>query len=341
MSKPPPPARKRPTILSIAEVAGVSKSVVSRALRGEPGVSERSRKAVFDAVAELGYSPNAAARSLVQQRSYNVGLLISDLSNPFFAVVLEGIDDVAAQHGYRPVITTSNRDPRSEAAALQQLLELRTDAIVLIGPRLPNDVVARATEAVPVVSLEGSVRTPRVDIVLNDDRTGARLAVEHLVSLGHERIAHIDGGAAYAAQERRAGYEETMAAFGLTPRSVSGGFTEDGGFQGVHRLFSQDRPRPTAITTSNDLAAIGALNALEKLGYDVPGDVSLVGYDNTYLAGLRHISLTTINQLGFDMGRIAMEAALRRMERPDARARRHLLPPELVVRASTGPPPAA
>ena len=173
----------------------------------------------------------------------------------------------------------------------------------------------------------------------NDDLAGAALAVAHLTSLGHERIAHIDGGRGAGAAERRRGYERAMERHGLgsQARVVPGSYTEDGGRQGVTALFTTGTP-PTAIFAANDLAAIGTLSALAERGIGVPEDVSVVGYDNTALAGVRHINLTTVDQPRPEMGRTAVALLLERLDGQREAARHVLMPPSLVVRGSTGAP---
>ena len=328
-----------PTILDVAGRAGVSKSVVSRVLRGAGTVSRESRDAVLVAAEQLGYRPNAVARSLVQRRSFNVGVLVSDLHNPFFAEIIDGIESAAAACGYRMLITTGNRDRDAEAQALETLLELRADGVILLSPRLLRSVVAGAGQTVPVVVVANLMRVPGVDVVVNDDVRGAELAVEHLAGLGHSRIAMVDGGDGAGATERRRGYELAMRRLGLGEliHVASGDYTEEGGYSGAQRLLRLDPP-PTAIFASNDLAAVGALNAVEEAGLAVPRDVSLVGYDNTALASLRHISLTTINQPRRQIGEMAMRAILRRIDRNQARAKRSVVEPRLVARDTTAPP---
>ena len=324
------------TIIDIADKAGVSKSVVSRVMRGEAAVSKASREAVVAAAEELGYRANAVARSLVQRRSYNVGVMVSDLHNIFFAEVLDGLYAAAAERGYRTLITTGNRDPLAEERALDQLLELRADGIVLAGARLAAEVVAAAARSVPVALVGTDLRLAEVDVVVDDDFRGAELAVEHLAGLGHREIALIDGGEGAGAAERRGGYRSAMAAAGLGPhvRIEPGDFTEGGGYNGARRLL-QGSHRPTAIFASNDQSAVGALNAINEAGLKVPGDVSLMGYDNTALAALRHISLTTIHQPRNQIGEMAMKAVVRRIEHPGSPARRHVLAPKLIVRDTT------
>src|SRR5205814_770009 len=196
-----------------------------------------------------------------------------------------------------------------------------------------------ASREVPIVLVGREARGSSVDSVTNDDHAGAEVAVEHCVSLGHRRIAHIDGGHGAGAPDRRHGYEEAMTRLGLAEMIsvVSGNFTEDGGHSGC-LLLLKESPPPTAIFAANDLAAIGALNAIEESGLKVPDDVSLVGYDNTSLAALRHISLTTIHQPRLEMGQLALSTLLERVDDGRGQPRRVVLSPSLVVRASTAPP---
>jgi DNA-binding LacI/PurR family transcriptional regulator len=340
MSRPRQVRTSRPpTIIDVAERAGVSKSVVSRVMRGERSVSPSSRAAVASAAEQLGYRANAVARSLVQRRTYNVGVLVSDLHNIFFAEVLDGLYAAAAEKGYRALITTGNRNPAAEQLALEQLLELRADGVVLAGARLGASAIAVVARSVPIALVGSDLRLPDVDVVVDDDFRGAALAVEHLVELGHRDIALIDGGKGAGAAERRAGYESAMkrARLAASVRVEPGDFTEEGGYEGARRLLRRGR-RPTAIFASNDQSAVGALNAIQEADLEVPGDISLMGYDNTALAALRHISLTTIHQPRRQIGEMAMHAVLRRIERPGAKAQRHVLAPKLVVRATTGKP---
>jgi DNA-binding LacI/PurR family transcriptional regulator len=332
----------QPTILDVAARAGVSKSLVSLVLRDAPSVSEEKRRAVLAAAAALDYRPNLVARSLVRRRSNVLGVMLSDLHNTFFADVLDGVAGRAGELGYKSLIVTGNRAPAGEAEAIETLLELRTDGLVLAAPRLERERILEAARAVPLVLISRAVSSPRVDSVTNDDQAGAALAVEHLAALGHRRIAHIDGGRGAGAQGRRQGYLHAMRRHGLAAeaRVIAGDYTEEAGAQGVEELLTS-RVRPTAIVAANDLSAIGALDSLGRQGLRVPQDVSLVGYDNTSLAGLRHIDLTTIDQPRLAMGRTAVELLLERLERRRTAPRRVVIAPSLVVRGSTAPPASA
>ncbi len=329
----------RPTIRDVAARAGVSKSLVSLVLRDAPHVSPAKRAAVQAAIAELGYRPNAVARSLVSRRTGVLGIVIADHHNPFFADVIDGVDERAAAAGYAAVIRPSGGSAAREGAAVDKFLELRVDGLVMAGSSLPANRIAAVAAIVPVVLVTRSSRSPAVDTVLNDDGHGARLAVEHLIGLGHRRIAHIDGGRAPGGPARRKSYERTMRAHRLARQmNVAGGaFTQEGGAKAIRSLLATATP-PTAVFACNDVAALGALGAMREAGLAAPRDISIVGYDNSSLAALPQSLLTTVDQPRMAMGRQAVELVL---ERLDGRTgvRRVVLEPGLIVRSTTGPPP--
>jgi DNA-binding LacI/PurR family transcriptional regulator len=328
--------RADPTIIDVARVAGVSKSLVSLVMRGSPRVSDEKREAVLSAALELGYRPNAVARSLVRKRSNLIGVMLSDLHNPFFVEVVDGIQEGALAADYQALFNTGGRDSKGEAAAIESLLQLRTDGLILASTVLPARQIRAAATATPVVMVARPSRWPEVDSVTNDDRSGARLAVDHLVELGHSAIAHIDGGKGAGSAARRAGYRDAMISHGLEPLVVHGEYTEEGGAAGVASALKL-KPRPSAIFAANDIAAIGALHGLEARGLRVPDDISLVGYDNTGLAALGHIDLTTIDQPRRMIGARAVQLLLERLDGDVDRARHVLLQPTLVVRRTTAP----
>jgi DNA-binding LacI/PurR family transcriptional regulator len=333
--------RGHATILDVAEHAGVSKSLVSLVMRGSPQVSDERRRAVLRAADALGYRPNAVARSLVRKRSAMIGVILSDLHNPFFAEVVDGIEEEALAADYHALFSTGGRRADGESVAIEKLLQLRTDGLILASIVLPAREILAAAATAPVVLVARPSRWREVDSVTNDDRAGAKLAVEHLVALGHRSIAHIDGGRGAGAASRRTGYLEAMRGHGLAGSStVAGGdYTEEGGARGVAALLRGNVP--TAIFVANDLAAVGALQALAEHGLRVPDDVSLVGYDNTALAALGHINLTTVDQPRRDMGATAVRLLLERLDEGRSRARHLVVAPNLVVRGTTGPPPGS
>jgi DNA-binding LacI/PurR family transcriptional regulator len=323
----------------VAALAGVSKSLVSLVMRGAPQVSDRRRAAVLRAAQELGYQPNAVARSLVQRRTHTIGVLVSDLHNPFVADVVDGVDARGTELGYQPLLGNSRRQPRREEDLLKAFAGLRVEGLIMLAPVVGSAVLRTAAAAQPLVVVSRpDVRVTGVDTVVNDEAAGVRLAVEHIVSLGHTDIAHI-AGAGSAAAERRRGYEQAMRDQGLDDHInvVPGGYSEEDGYQGARALL--DAGPPTAIIVASDLAAMGALTAIGEAGLRVPDDISVVGYDNTALAALRHVSLTSVNQPRQEMGSMATDMLHDRIEGRRTRARRQVVTPTLVTRRSTGPCP--
>jgi DNA-binding LacI/PurR family transcriptional regulator len=326
---------RRPTIVNVAERAGVSKSLVSLIMRGAPNVSDESRRAVLQAAEELGYRPNLAARNLAERRTRTLGVLVSDLHNPFFAVILDAMQSAVRQHGLRILMGSGRRNSAEEAEVIESFLQQDVEGLVLLSPVVSRDDLARAAAYAPTVVVgRTDIRVPHCDVIINDNELGGELVVQHLLERGHTRIAYIDAQSGPGASERRAGYLAAMGRHGLEPAIAGGDFTEDGGYRGGRELLAQPA-LPTAIFACNDVAAIGAMTALEESGISVPGDVSLVGYDNTSLAAMRHIALTTVDQPRQAMGELAVELLQRRRERRTAPGRVRLVEPQLIERGTT------
>ncbi|MDA8385841.1 MAG: LacI family DNA-binding transcriptional regulator [Actinomycetota bacterium] len=324
---------RQPTILDVAALAGVSKSVVSRVMNDSPLVSAETRKAVLKAAAQIGYRPNAAARHLASNRTRILGAVVDDLHNPFFADMLDGVEDVARERGYRVMVMAGKRNTRREEDAVEAFLELRVDGILLAGPQIRPQTLKRASSATRVVVAAHRLRGNSVRLVATDDIRGAELAVEHLAGLGHSQIAYLQGAPSPPARDRLSGYRRSMRKAGLAPVVLQADFTEEGGYAAARELVRSGNV-PTAICAPNDIAAIGVINALEDEGMSVPGDVSVIGYDDTVLAGLRHISLTTVHQPRRALGTQAAELLLAE-EEGTSQPKQILLPPHLVVRSST------
>lgn len=329
----------KPTMDDVARRAGVSRALVSLALRGSDRVSDASRAAVVRAADELGYRPNLLARNLASKRTMTLGLVINDLHNPYFPGVADGIRRAARDRGYRLLINSAFLNDDDERDALEAFIDFLVDGIILTGSRLPAVVIERAAESVPIALVSRPLDSDLIDTVNNNDRRGSELAVEHLVELGHRHICHIDGGSGAGAPQRRAGYEATMQRHGLEPYVEPGAFTETSGLSATRRALESGRPC-TAIFAGNDLSALGALDVIDDAGLDVPGDISLVGYDNTFVAALRHVDLTSVEQGRQRLGALAVDAILDRIENGRVEAVHQTIDPTLVVRSTTGPPPS-
>ena len=330
----------KPTMEDVARDAGVSRALVSLVMRGSGKVSDQSRRAVLASAERLGYRPNLAARHLASKHTHTFGLLVHDLGNPYFHGLTDGLKAAADRHGYRLMISSAFLDDDGEIEALDMFAAFNVDGVILTGSRLPKERIEEVGRAMPLVAISRPLDSDVIDTVNNDDRLGARLVVDHLVGLGHRAICHLDGGDFAGAVLRREGYEETMRRHGLDPFVVESRHTEADGARAAALALGDRRP-VTAIFGSNDLNALGALDTIDDAGLRVPDDVSLVGYDNTFVSALRHIELTTVDQRQFELAAQAVDALLERVHEGRTEATHVVIPPHLVPRATTAPPPVS
>jgi DNA-binding LacI/PurR family transcriptional regulator len=324
----------------VAREAGVSRALVSLVMREQPNVSAARRARVLAAAEHLGYRPNAMARSLASRRTKTVGVVLDDLRNPFFAEIAGGVEELASRLGYQMLISAGGRQARRERAALATLLEYRVDGVILVSPRMQVADIRAAAAEVPVVMVGRQVRGIDADFVTIDEGHGVELVLGHLLALGHERVTHVDGGTGAGGPQRRTAFLRGMRRRRLAAGAsvIRGDFTEEAGVNAARMLLAESA-LPTAVFAANDLVAAGLLGGFDQAGVDVPGDVSIVGYDNISIAHLAHVSLTTVHQPRSAMGQMALELLLDRIDN-----RRHsivrVVEPSLVVRSTTAPPRA-
>jgi DNA-binding LacI/PurR family transcriptional regulator len=327
----------QPTMDDVAAKAGVSRALVSLVMRDSPRVSDNSRHKVLAAANELGYRPNIVARNLASGQTNTIGVMLNDLHNPYFTELAEGVAAAASDAGMEVLITSGWQREAGEHAAIETLLNLRADGIVVGAARFSREIFDEVAQQTPTVAVSNFDEPDAMDTVCNDETYGAELIVEHLTSLGHTRIAHIDAGTSPGAPERRRSFISSMSARGLAPIVFDGDFNEHAGRDAAMQLMKLNDP-PTAIFAANDLSATGVLAHLRSIGARVPDDVSIVGYDDTVLAGLGVLSLTTVHQPRQLFGQRATELLIERIKGRTAPTH-ELIKPRLVTRSSTGPTP--
>ena len=330
---------QRPRLDDVAARVGVSTASVSLVLRGAPGPSAETRRRVLEAAAELGYRPDRTASMLARRRRHLLGVML-DIRSPFHAELVEELQAEADGVGYEVVLSTLTRH-RDEDRAIETLLDFRCEAVLLIGPDATDQRLATLAAQVPVVSIGRRVARGDVDVVRSADHIGVAEALNHLTDLGHRRIAFVDGGRGVVAAARRRGYRDAMRRHGLDDeiRIIPGDHTEEGGIR-AGRLLAEATDRPTAVVASNDRLAVGLMDAFVRAGIDVPAGISVIGYDDSTLARLVHIDLTTVNQDAAAQAKHAVLAAVQRLDEGREQRLEVVLSPRLVVRGSTGPPAA-
>ncbi len=334
------------TIKDVAREAGVSVGTASQALRNSPAVREATRRRVLAVSKRLRYQPSALARGLVTRRTHTVGLLISDISNPFFIRAVRAVEDVAQENGYNVMLCNTDEDPTKETQYLRVLAEKRVDGIIL-ATTAGNLAAIRDIRwrRIPLVLFDRELPRTAIDTVKVDGVLGGQLATQHLLQLGHRRIGIIHGPVVRSTGvERLRGYLLALRAAGLRPEPAlvrEGNFKQDSGRELTRRLLELSPP-PTALFCTNNLMTVGAIQTLQERGVRIPADLSLVGYDDMEWWTLTNPPLTTVGQPAYDLGREAMRLLLAQIETGSRRRpQRVTLKPELLTRESCGPPPPA
>ncbi|KOG31342.1 LacI family DNA-binding transcriptional regulator [Streptomyces resistomycificus] len=345
----PASSSKRATITDVAHSAGVSTSAVSKVLRNAYGVSPAMRERVQTAMDELGYRPHAAARGM-RGRTYTIGVLLASIRNAFYADLLDGVNAALRDTEYALFLGSGGSSEREDQTRLiHAMVDRQMDGLILIAPTVSRSEVVHIAAEVPTVVVGHHDPSPAYDCVVNQDGVGVDLVVDHLVALGHRDMAHLSHPTVRGTQWEqrpehhvRAAYRAAMARHGLADlaRVVHSGYSDEGGYRGAMELLTSTRP-PTAIFAGADVAATGVFRAAAELGLRIPDDLSLAGYNNTSVAALAPVNLTSVDQAGAMMGETAARLLLERIEKRRDRAVVMASTPHLVVRGSTAPPPAA
>ncbi len=328
---------KRPTMADVAARVGVSRALVSLVFRNEPGAGMETRERVLRAADELGYRPDNAARLLARNRSMVLGVMIN-VRNAFHADLVEAIYAEAERLGYE-VLLSALGPARDERKVVEALLGHRCEALILLGPKADAKYLAEVAAHTPMVVVGRRVPAKSVGTVHTAENKGVRQAMDHLFALGHRAIVHIDGGSGPGSADRRRAYRAAMRRHGLAERVLSGDHTEESGVRAGETLLSEDR-LPTAVLAGNDCCAMGLMHALSLAGVRVPKDISVVGYDDSHMAHLSHINLTTVRQDADTMAELAVRSAIERLDDRTLPSRELVLDARLVVRGTTAPPRA-
>lgn len=338
------PKGGRVTLADVAQSAGVSIATASYVVNGRDGVGAETRAHVLRVAEEIGFRPNRLASGLRTGQSRVLGLVLADITNPFYPEIAGGVIAAAAEAGYRVFLSHSGGTGDLDVEEVRTLCDHQCAALIFTsllasdGPLIADVVPAD----VPLVQAVRRASGLAADFVGIDDRAGAREAARHLLELGHREIALLAGPPGSSAScERALGFRETLAAEGLEPdadRVVECQLTVDAGYAGAKRLLAAGSRPPTAVLCGNDLIALGAIDALADDGLAVPDDVSVVGYDDIWFSSSRLVRLTSVRQPRHAMGRAAVSLALERLADPGIEPREVILPHELVVRRTTAAP---
>lgn len=329
-------------IREIAKRAKVSTATVSRTINRVPSVDPQLAKRVWKVVDALGYYPNTQARALVSGRSRIFGLIVSEITNPFFPEIVQVFEDTAVEHGYEILLTSTVHDPKRMEMSVRRMIERRVDGIAVMTFGMEERLLIGSAKLrdVPLVFVDVGPRSPRVSNIRIDYQHGVRQAVQHLAAFRHERIAFITGPLKLkSAMARRRAFESSMREIGLKVEAqmvVEGDHTIEGGMKATQKLLAA-KLRPTAIMCSNDMTALGVMHECYEAGIGIPTELSVIGYDDIRLAGYTLPPLTTIRMSQSELARLAFRALLAEVERPVASqtGTEYVLDTSLVLRKST------
>jgi LacI family transcriptional regulator len=330
------------TMRHIAKRAGVSIGTVSNVINNTTPVKDNLRRRVSEAIKQLQYHPSRLAQGFRRNKTTILGMIIPDITNPFFPAVVRGAEDIAYQNSYRLVLCNADNDPAKEIEYLRELRSYRMAGLVLI-PSVMSQINALADLElgdIPVVCIDRRPSNWEGDSVTVDNARGTEEATRHLLGMKHRDIAIITGSLDLAsAVGRLQGYRAAMRDHTIDPAYIQEGrFDRLSGYEKMNALLRL-RPRPTAVVASNDLIALGALAAIREAGLHCPDDISLVGFDDLEISEFTNPPLTTVAQPGYQMGAKGVNLLLRRLKTPDEKPEALVLMPELKIRQSVAPPP--
>ena len=335
---------KAPDIRTVAALAKVSIATVSRTINGSPAVSDRLMKRVWQAIEQLNYFPNTHARSLVSGRSRILGIIVENITNPFFPELIQNFEEIAVAHGYEILVSSSNSDPAILTNCVRRMLERKVEGVAVMTFGEEEPVLDQLTHRdIPMVLAEFRLDDPKTSTILLDYTTGVRAAVHHLMGLGHRRIGFLAGPhKLHSAITRENDFRTAMREAGLEVDPawvIECDHTLRGGVAGFERLRALDS-QPTAVLCSNDMTAIGVLRAAYMGGLRVPQDLSVIGLDDIDFAEFTLPPLTTIRLSRADLARAAFDALRSQTDGSVKIQREFLVSTSLVVRGSTGAPTA-
>jgi DNA-binding LacI/PurR family transcriptional regulator len=335
---------ERMDIRTIARMANVSIATVSRTINRVSTVNPKMAKRVWDVIEKLDFVPNTQARALVSGRSKLFGLIVSEITNPFFPELIQGFEDIAVENGYEILVSSTNHDPKRMSHCIRRMLERKVEGVAIMTFGIEEPLLDQlAKRKVPLVFIDIGPDRPGVSVLKVDYHHGIRRAVQHLAALGHRQIAFISGPMRlHSAQSRLAAFSKSMQECGISPDAnqiVEGDHTLEGGAAAMEKLVALEH-MPTAVVCSNDMTAIGVLHKLYRTGLHVPDDISVIGFDDIHIAEVMMPPLTTVQMSRLDIAKAAFGALRSQVESPEEThgKREFDIPTELIVRESTGYP---
>jgi LacI family transcriptional regulator len=338
---------ERMDIRTIAQAANVSIATVSRTINGVSTVNPQMAKRVLAVIDELDYFPNTQARALVSGRSRIFGLIVPEITNPFFPELIQGFEDIAVEHGYEILVSSTNNDPRRMSHCIRRMLERKVDGVAVMTFGAEEPLLDQLAERkVPLVFIDVGPDRPGISLLKVDYHHGIHQSVQHLVALGHRKIAFIRGPMNLgSAQSRKIAFSKSLQESGITPNPnwiIEGDHTLEGGIAAMEQLLA-NKPRPTAVICSNDMTAIGVLHKLYRAGLRVPDDLSVIGFDDIHISEVTIPPLTTIQMSRFELARSAFHALRAHVDRSGTNMpkREYTIQTDLIVRESTSSPKTA